>query len=262
MYESDITAMSGTAQKKISFMENNLLGFILMSMMAGVYIGAGSIFMGCMGTWFNAAGSPARNLVQGTVFAVGLCMVVICGAELFTGNNLVMSVGAFTKSVSWGKVVKFWVICWIGNLLGSLVMAVLFTFSGIPAANDNAMGIYFAGLGAAKMAGTPLNLLMKGILCNILVCIAIWGCARLKSEGAKFAMCFCCVSMFVSCGFEHSIANMTFLNIALLNPNGANVSLGGAAYNLAIVTLGNMIGGILFVAVPYVLAATKGKKAN
>ncbi len=261
MYESDIQAMGGTAAKKISFMEKNLLGFFLMSMMAGLYIGIGSVFMGCMGTWFNAAGSPAKNLVQGTVFAVGLCMVVLCGAELFTGNNLVLSVGAMNKSITWAKAVKYWAICWVGNLAGSLVVAVFFTLSGIPAANDNAMGIYFAGLGQAKMSGAPLNLLFKGILCNILVCIAIWGCARLKSEGAKFAMCFCCVSMFVSCGFEHSIANMTFLNIALLNPNGAAVSLGGAAYNLAIVTLGNMIGGICFVGLPYFLTGKAKENA-
>ena len=121
------------------------------------------------------------------------------------------------------------------------------------------MGAYFGSLAAGKMAGTPMNLLTKGILCNICVCVAIWCGARLKSEGAKIAMCIACVVTFVSCGFEHSIANMTFFTVGLLNPNGAAVSLGGAVYNLAIVTIGNMIGGALLVGLPYYLTG-KAKK--
>ena len=101
----------------------------------------------------------------------------------------------------------------------------------------------------AKASGTPMNLLAKAILCNILVCIAIWCGTKMKSEGAKMAMNFCCVGTFVTCGFEHSVANMTFLSIGMMN--GAAIGLGGFLYNLAIVTLGNMIGGIVFVALPY-----------
>ena len=104
-----------------------------------------------------------------------------------------------------------------------------------------------------------MNLFSKAILCNICVCVAIWCGARLKSEGAKLVMCFCCVTTFVTCGFEHSIANMTFLSIGLMNPNGAAVSLMGMIYNLVIVTLGNMVGGIVFVALPYYLT---GKAKN
>ena len=101
------------------------------------------------------------------------------------------------------------------------------------------------------MAGTPANLFAKAILCNILVCIAIWCGTKMKSEGAKMFMNFCCVGTFVTCGFEHSIANMTFLSIGLMNPMGKAITMGGFFYNLGIVTLGNMVGGILFVAVPY-----------
>ncbi len=238
-------------------MKNNLLGFFLMSMMAGLYIGIGSMFMGVIGGVFNGAGSYGTKLVTGIVFSVGLCMVVICGAELFTGNNFVMTVGAMTKTVTWGETGKFWLICWIGNMCGSLITSVIFTMTGIP--GSGAIGEYMAGLGSAKMTGNALNLFSKGILCNICVCAAIWGCAKLKSEGAKFAMCLCGVSAFVCCGFEHSIANMTFLSVALLNPNGQVLSIGGMVYNLAVVTLGNMVGGIVFVAVPYVLTARHNK---
>ncbi len=257
MYESDVAGMGSTAQKKISFMNNNFIGFFFMSMMAGLYIGIGSVFMGVIGGYFSAAGSPATKLVTGTIFSVGLCMVVLCGAELFTGNNLVMSVGAMTGKITWLEAIKFWVICWIGNLVGSVIMAGLFTMSGIPGGEE--VGNYMAGLGAAKMSASVPNLIGKGILCNLCVCIAIWGCARIKSEAAKIMMCFCCVAAFVGSGFEHSIANMTFLSVALMNPHGAAVSIGGMVYNLLVVTLANMVGGIVFVALPYYLT---GREKN
>ena len=258
MYENEIASMGAAARGKVGFMENNAIGFFLMSMMAGVYIGVGSMFMGVVGGVLQAAGSPAVKPVTGLIFSVGLCMVVICGAELFTGSNLVMSIGVFTGNIRLSGAVKYWVLCWIGNLAGSLLIALIFTMTGIPSGGD--IGAYMAGIGAAKMSGSAINLLAKGILCNVCVCAAIWGCGRLKSEGAKFAMCLCCVAPFVACGFEHCVANMTFLPIALLNPNGtAGLSIAGAAYNLAIVTIGNMVGGILLIAVPYYIT---GSRAN
>lgn len=250
MYENDVTALATAAKAKVSFMENSPAGFFLMSMMAGLYIGIGSMFMGVVGGVLSGAGSAAVKLVTGIIFSVGLCMVVICGAELFTGSNLVISMGIFEKTISFVKGIRFWIICWIGNLAGSVLTAVLFTCTGIPSGGD--VGAYMAALGAAKMSGSFVNLFAKGILCNICVCVVIWGCTRLKSEGAKFAMCLCGVAPFVACGFEHSIANMTFLTVALLNPNAVEgITLGGMAWNLAVVTLGNMVGGICFVALPY-----------
>ena len=169
-----------------------------------------------------------------------------------------MSVGGFTKSVSWGKVVKYWVICWIGNLVGSVICAGLFTLTGIPGSGD--IGSFFASTAATKMTGAPMQLFTKAIFCNICVCVAIWCGTRLKSEGAKLAMCLACVVTFVTCGFEHSVANMTFLTIGLLNPHDAAVTFGGLVYNLAIVTIGNMIGGIVFVALPYYLTGRAKNK--
>ena len=253
MYESDIDAVCSTAKKKIDFMDHNLRGMFLMSIMAGVYIALGSILMGVVGGVFTGGGAYSTKLACGIVFSVGLCMVTMAGSELFTGNNFVLGVGGMSKAVSWGKVAKFWVICWIGNLVGSVISAAVFTMTGIPGSGD--IGTFFANAASSKMAGTPANLFAKAILCNICVCVAIWCGTRLKTEIAKIMINFCCVTTFVTCGFEHSIANMTFLSIGLMNPNGFDVSLMGMIYNLVIVTLGNMVGGILFVAVPYTLTA-------
>ncbi|MDO4523594.1 MAG: formate/nitrite transporter family protein [Eubacteriales bacterium] len=247
MFQDEMGAVAKGAAAKVNLLEKNPFGYVIASCMAGLYIALGSIMMGFVGGILT--GQPAQKLVSGIVFSVGLCFVLMGGAELFTGNNFVMAVGGMKKSVSWGQVIKLWIVCYIGNLIGSVIAAGIFTMTGIPGSGD--IGTFFANAAANKMAGAPLQLFSKAIFCNILVCIAIWCGTKLKTEGAKIAMVFCCVGTFVTCGFEHSIANMTFLTIGLMNPQGAAVSLGGFFYNLIIVTLGNMVGGILFVAIPY-----------
>lgn len=259
MFKDEVTAVGNAAKGKINLLENNFAGYILMSMLAGLYIALGSILMGIVGGVFTGGGSYATKLACGLVFSVGLCFVTMGGAELFTGNNLVMAVGGMKKTVTWGQVAKLWVVCWVGNLLGSVISAGIFTMTGIPASGD--IGMFFANTAAAKMGGSAMNLFAKAILCNICVCVAIWCGTKLKSEGAKIAMNFCCVTTFVTCGFEHSIANMTFLSIGLMNQNGVtSITMGGFWYNLLVVTLGNMVGGILFVAVPYYLIAKTKEK--
>ncbi len=250
MFQDDYKSASNTALAKYNFLQKNPAGYVISSFMAGLYIAIGSMMMGIIGSAF--AGAPAQKVINGLVFSVGLCLVTIAGAELFTGNNFVMAVGVLKKTVTLAQAVKLWIVCYIGNFLGSIVASLLFVLSGIPSGD---IGTNFANIAAAKMAGTPLNLFAKAILCNVLVCLAIWCGTKLKSEGARIAMNYACVTTFVACGFEHSVANMTFLTIGLLNPMGAAVSLGGLVYNLAIVTLGNMVGGIVLVALPYYFIA-------
>lgn len=250
MFRNEIDAVSNTAKNKLGLLEKNPTGYILMSILAGVFIGFGSIMMGIVGGYMS--GQPAQKLICGIVFSVGLCLVTVAGAELFTGNNFVMAVGSFTGAVSWAKTVRLWVVCYIGNLIGSVLTAVLFVLTGLDTGDT---GTFLSSAAAAKMAGAPLNLFTKAIFCNMLVCLAIWCGAKLKSEGAKIAMNFCCVATFVTCGFEHSVANMTFLTIGLMNPMEATVSIGGFLYNLLIVTAGNMVGGVLLIALPYYLIA-------
>lgn len=248
-------AVSNAAKGKLSLLEKNPAGYFLAAMLAGMYIAFGCALMGVVGGVFTGGGSYATKLVCGIVFSVGLCMVTMGGAELFTGNNFVMTIGGLSGAVSWGKVCKLWCVCWLGNLAGSVLTGLIFTMTGIPASGD--IGVYMAGAAATKMSSDAMVLFSKAILCNICVCVAIWCGTKLKSEGAKIAMNFCCVTTFVTCGFEHSVANMTFLTVGLLNPNGAAVSFSGLVYNLIIVTLGNMVGGIVFVALPYWIISRK-----
>ncbi len=255
MFQEDFKAVSNTARAKYQFLCTNPAGYVTSSFLAGFYIAIGCMMMGIAGGMF--AGMPQQRVVNGLVFSVGLCLVTIAGAELFTGNNFVMAVGAIKKTVTWGQAAKLWFVCYIGNFLGSIVAALLFSLTGI-ASGDIAQN--FASIAAAKMAGAPLQLFSKAVLCNVLVCLAIWCGTKLKSEGARIAMNYACVTTFVACGFEHSIANMTFLSIGLLNPMGEAISMGGMFYNLLVVTAGNMVGGILLVALPYALIAKESGK--
>mgnify|MGYP002546102501 CR=1 FL=1 len=248
----DVQKFSEAAVNKAKLLKEQPGKYFLRSVMAGFFIVVAMIFSNVVGNVFQGSDPAWGKLLGGIVFAIAVLLIVFIGAELFTGNNLVMTIGGLKKTVSWGGVVKLWVVCWIGNLIGSVVSAAIFTMTGIPGSGD--IGAFFANAAAGKMGGTPANLFAKAILCNICVCVAIWCGTKLKSEGAKIAMNFCCVTTFVTCGFEHSIANMTFLSIGLMNQNGvAGITMGGFWYNLAIVTLGNMVGGILFVAIPYYL---------
>lgn len=257
MFKDEIQAVAGAAAGKKKLLENNPLGYFLLSMLAGIYVGIGVLLAFTVGGYLSAAGSPMVKIAMGLSFGVALSLVVMAGAELFTGNNMVMAVGTMKKTVTLGDSIKLWVVCWIGNLVGALVLAVLFALAGL-ATGD--VGTFMATSAATKMNLPFVALLVRGILCNFLVCAAVWCGTKMKTEGGKLLMIFWCLFAFITTGFEHSIANMTLLAIGLINPAGAAVSVGGYVYNLVVATLGNMIGGILFIAVPYVIAAKDKQK--
>jgi len=171
---------------------------------------------------------------------VALSMVMMAGANLFTGDNLVLTVSTLSKKSSPFEMLGIWMSSYIGNFFGSLLAAALFFYSGL-AAGDTAA--YIEKLATAKMSGSFIELLCRGILCNLLVCLAVWCTYKLKTETGKLVMIFCCIFPFVTIGFEHCIANMTLFSLALLVPHGELVSFAGAFSNLLPVTLGNIIGG-------------------
>ncbi len=252
MFKEEIQTLSNTAKAKALILQKKPFAYFILSMLAGMYIGVGILLIFSIGGYLSAADSPATKIVMGASFGIALSLVVMAGAELFTGNNLIISVGFMTKSVTWRETIKLWSVCWLGNLAGSVLLAVLFSKSGL-AAGD--VGEFMAKTTEAKMAVPGLPLFIRGILCNFLVCLGVWCGVKLKSESGKLIMIFWCLFAFIAIGFEHSVANMTLLAVGLLNPMDYAISTGGYFYNLGIVTLGNMLGGIVFVAVPYVLAA-------
>lgn len=252
MFFEEVSAVMKSAKSKLEFLKNNPLGYFLASILAGVFVGFGALLIYTIGGYLD--GQPYAKIVMGAAFAMALSLVLIAGAELFTGNTFVMSIGAMGKSVKWKEAIKVLIICFLGNWVGSIILALVFSGTGLVTGH---VGEFMAKSAATKMGIDLFPLFLRGVLCNILVCLATWCGYRSKSESSKLIMIFWCVFAFITTGFEHSIANMTLLTIAVISPFGAAVSLGGYFYNIIIVALGNLVGGIICLALPYFLISRK-----
>ncbi|MCR5451765.1 MAG: formate/nitrite transporter family protein [Lachnospiraceae bacterium] len=255
MFSEDFSAVGDAAAVKRDYLKKNPLGYFVLSVLAGMYIGFGVLLAFSIGGFLD--GAPITKVVMGIAFGVALSLVVICGAELFTGSNLVMSAGVFQGKLSMVDAIKVWVVCWIGNAFGGVLLAVMYHFSGL---GNGAAGEFMANGVLAKISATGPELFVRGILCNILVCLAVWATFRCKSEEGKLIMIFWCLFAFITTGFEHSVANMTLFTVGLLRPCGLELTAGGCLYNLLFVTIGNMVGGICFVSLPYFIAQKGSKK--
>ena len=248
-----VEKMAGAAAAKSAFMHRAPLGYFILSLLAGAYVGFGIILIFAIGAPLSAAGSPLTKAVMGASFGVALSLVVFAGSELFTGNNLFMTLGVLTGRANAAGLWKLWGLCFAGNLAGSLLVAWLVAQSGV--FNADPQLTFIQKTAAMKMTLPPWQLFIRGVLCNWLVCLAVWCAARAQSETARLIMIFWCLFVFIGAGFEHSVANMTLLGIGLFLPHPEAVTWSGFVANLAPVTLGNVVGGAGFVAGLYWLAS-------
>ena len=246
MFSEEYAASANAAKAKIAMLGKNPAGYFAASILAGAYIGFGILLIFTIGGFLG--NQPYTKIVMGLSFGIALSLVVIAGAELFTGNNFIMASGVFSKKVTVLDVVKLWIVCYIGNWVGAVLLSLAFYGAQGPVGS---VGQFIAAGAAAKMALSPLALFLRGVLCNILVCLAAWCGFRCKSDSGKLIMVFWCLFAFITCGFEHSVANMTLLTVSLLAPFNAAVSVSSYVYNLAFVTLGNIVGAVIFLAIPY-----------
>ncbi len=245
MVSESVNAFAGAAAQKVVFFKKSVVRFFLLSLLAGVYVGLGIILIFSIGAPLAAAGSPAQGALMGASFAVALILVIFAGTELFTGNNMILTFGGLTKKSSWLDVIKLWIVCYAGNLAGGLALSGLVVGAGMFASTtvDGQESIAFiTRVAEAKGTAPILSLFIKGILCNLLVCLAIWTQSRTKNDMAKLTLIFWCLFAFIGSGYEHSIANMTIIGIGALVSE--TVTWGHFWYNLIPVTLGNMVGGI------------------
>lgn len=256
MFNEEINKVAVAAKAKSDLLKNNKLGYFVSAMLAGIFVGMAIMLIFTIGGLLTAASSPATKIVMGIAFGGALSLVVFAGSELFTGNNFIMAVGSLNKSLSWIDTIKVWIVSFMGNLVGSILAGYMFYLTGLA---KGPVGEFIANTSATKMSLPVQELFFRGLFCNMLVCLAVWCTFRCKDDVSKLIMIFWCLFIFITAGFEHSVANMTLLTIGLLSPGTAAVSIAGYAYNIGVVTLGNMIGGIFFVAVPYYLISRKNK---
>ncbi|MGB5931467.1 MAG: formate/nitrite family transporter [Anaerolineae bacterium] len=234
-----------------------------LAVLAGAFIGLGAEFCTLVVT-NTGFGFGMTKLLGGLVFSLGLILVVVAGAELFTGNNLIMMAWV-SRKISLARVMRNWLIVYIGNLVGSLATAFIMYLTRQWAFADYGVGATALNIANAKVNLSFMEGLTRGIMCNALVCLAVWLCLSGRSVMDKILAIVFPITAFVASGFEHSIANMYFIPMGMLlkvepevlSAAGkvardlANLNLVGFVGNLISVTTGNIFGGGFMVALVY-----------
>lgn len=238
------------------------LSLAVLGMMAGAYIGFGGLFATSVTFDMSPAlGLGMKKLVSGAAFSLGLMLVVIAGAELFTGNNLMIS-SVITGRVTWQKVLAKWGLVYTANFIGSIIVALLFYFSGLWKAGDGALAAAAVKTAYAKVHLDFGEALVRAIGCNWMVCLAVWMALAARQTVSKILAIFFPIMGFVAIGFEHCIANMYFIPVGIFLSKWAGISPEGVEIstitwwtffvkNLIPVTIGNTIGGVVFVGLGY-----------
>ncbi len=248
MFSEEINKVSTSAVIRSELLKKSKIRYLTSSALGGVYVGIGVLLAFTIGGLLSAAQSPATRIIMGASFGIALSLVIMAGSELFTGNNMIMTIGSLEKKVSWRNSMNIWIYSFVGNFVGSIMLGAIFVGAGLA---KGSTATFILSVAQGKIALPIMELFLRGILCNMLVCLAIWCSFKLKEEIAKLIIIFWCLFAFITIGFEHSIANMTLLSVALMIPNSPAISMGGLAYNLFWVTLGNFVGGAVFIGAAY-----------
>jgi formate/nitrite transporter len=227
----------------------------VLALLAGAFIALGALFFTVTITAGAVAPPPNFGLMRlagGITFSLGLILVIVGGAELFTGNNLIAMAWA-SGHVTTREVIRNWGWVYVGNLIGAIGTAFLVWLAGVQTLSDGAVGETMVRIARSKISLDPLSTLARGVLCNVLVCLALWLCMAARGVTDKILAIVFPISAFVACGLEHSVANMYFLPLGMMLTLGgtAPIALDGVVNNLLLVTIGNMFGGTVLVALVY-----------
>jgi len=231
-----------------------VLTMFALAVLAGAFIALGALFYTVTMTTGKGVAVPfgLHRLAGGVAFSLGLVLVVVGGAELFTGNNLIAMAWASGR-VTTQQIMRNWGWVYLGNLVGAVGTAALVWLAGIQNMGDGSVGETMIQIARSKISLDPVSTIARGVLCNVLVCLSVWLCMGARSVTDKIFAILFPITGFVACGFEHSVANMYFLpmGVALAAGTSAPLSAVDAISNLALVTIGNIFGGTVLVALVY-----------
>lgn len=253
MSSSDtVRSFATLAAEKDSASRKEPVSFFVLTLMAGAYIGFGILLIFSVGQ-----GVPAgiRPLVMGACFGIALTLVIFAGAELFTGHTMYMTLGRLTGTTSTATLWRTWLMSWIGNLLGSTLLATLFVLGGGGLVLGDEANSLLLNVAQEKATAPGVELFFRAVLCNWLVCLAIWMTARTTNDMAKCVVIFWCLLAFIATGFEHSVANMTIFAVSLFSGSETAVTTMEIIHNLIFVSAGNVVAGSLIMGVGYWVAA-------
>ena len=229
------------------------LKMFILGLYAGFYIGSGGVISTVCG--YNRSGGEAR-FFSGLTFPIGLMLVLCAGAELFTGNCLLV-IPLLCRKIKITEMLMSWLIVYFGNFLGGIILALLVVYGHVTHLFDQSLAQLFVNTAVAKTNLSFGDAFVKGILCNFLVCISVWLSFGPKDLFSKIASLWTPILLFIVCGYEHVVANMFFIPAGLFSSYEyhlprPNLDWGRLIYkNIIPVTLGNIIGGSLFVGVGY-----------
>ncbi|AAM87486.1 nitrite transporter NirC [Yersinia pestis] len=254
MYTDTINKCAANAARIVKLAKESPLGFWIGSAMAGAYVGLGIILIFTLGNLIDPA---LRPLVMGATFGLALTLVIIAGSELFTGHTMFLTFGVKAGTI---KSSQMWAVLpqtWLGNLLGSVFVALLYYYGGGNLLSVDTSLVHTAAL--AKTTAPAMTLFFKGVLCNWLVCLAIWMAIRVEGA-AKFIAIWWCLLAFIASGYEHSVANMTLLALSWFGHHSEAYTLSGIGHNLLWVTLGNTLSGAVFMGLGYWYATPRAQR--
>jgi len=247
----------GVAKARLPFLPTAIFGVC-----AGGFIGLGGLFSNLVLS-DPSLGFAASRVLGGVVFSLGLILVVVAGAELFTGNNLMVMAWA-DRRISLRELLRSWIIVYISNAIGAIGLALLVYLSHHGDMNGGAVALQYVKTGAAKTAMPFGEAFFKGVLCNLLVCLAVWLGIGGRSVTDKVLAVVFPISAFVAAGFEHCVANMYLIPVGILLRDSVPYAAPaldwtGLLHNLLPVTLGNIVGGSVLVALVYYAIYRRGE---
>lgn len=237
------------ALKKHKIFKQSLIRYLSRSALASMFIGFGVIVAFRTGNFFYVEHSPFTYPMAALTFGAAIILIAYGGGDLFTGNTFYYTYAGLRGKLRWLQVTKLWAASYIGNILGAAAFALLIYLTGL--FRDPSVHGFLLSVVEKKMHAPWSELLFRAVLCNWLVCLAFFVPMALKGDGPKmFAMMLFVFCFFIS-GYEHSIANMCTFAIALVSNPPPTITMAGVVYNLIPVTIGNLFGGSVLMAVMY-----------
>ncbi len=249
------------ALKKKETIDDSFFRYFVKAILAGIYIGFALMLCYRLAQPFFDIHSPATYMMTSLFFGLALVLISYGGGELFTGNTMAFAMSTLSGATSWKDTIYNWVSTYFGNLVGALFFALLIYYSGLFSLVPKTT--WLMDVANSKMSATTVELFVRGILCNWLVCLAIWIPMNVKGDVGKIIATLLIVFAFMISGYEHSVANMALFSIALIVPHPETITLANALHNLIPVTIGNIVGGAFFVgALNLYIFPKKKRKTN
>ena len=257
MFTEALTKTATNARVKANMLKKSFGRYFVLSILGGFYIGIAVVLTNSLAAPLAKVSFPIASLLIGLIFPVGLMLIVFAGAELFTGNVLFCSIGLGKRIITPKNSVLILIVSYLGNLTGALIISFIIYSSGL-LYGDMAEFILITALNKASLPF--MQIFIRAVMCNIMVCLALWSGIRTKSEVMKYICIAMCLLTFIGSGYIHSVADMTHLTLAWLAGENQNVigtfSLFNWLYVMFSATLGNIMGGML-IASAYLYAGTE-----